>query len=139
MTIATSYFSPFFSFLARFRWPHSAQSPPPYFYFKPQPRLYILLFGHFSLSSSNSLLIRKYTNRLLLITTMLSNPIIMVYKVGDKFDEHKKIIKAKWNVSTTFFFFGLFTFIKTDYVIVQYNNNAMVFEEKLLDEAFLLN
>lgn len=70
---------------------------------------------------------------------MLSNPIIMVYKVGDKFDEHKKIIKAKWNVSTTFFFFGLFTFIKTDYVIVQYNNNAMVFEEKLLDEAFLLN
>lgn len=63
----------------------------------------------------------------------------MVYKVGDKFDEHKKIMKAKWNVSTTFFFFGLFTFIKTDYVIVQYNNNAMVFEEKLLDEAFLLN
>lgn len=63
----------------------------------------------------------------------------MVYKVGDKFDEHKKIMKAKWNASTTFFFFGLFTFMKTDYVIVQDNNNAMVFEEKLLDEAFLLN
>lgn len=62
----------------------------------------------------------------------------MVYKVGDKFDEHKKIMKAKWNASTTFFFFGLFTFMKTDYVIVQDNNNAMVFEEKLLDEAFLL-
>ena len=69
---------------------------------------------------------------------MLSNPIIMVYKVGDKFDEHKNN-ESKMKCKYDIFLFGLFTFMKTDYVIVQYNNNAMVFEEKLLDEAFLLN
>lgn len=44
-------------------------------------------------------------------------------------------MKCKYDI----FFFWLVYIYKTDYVIVQYNNNAMVFEEKLLDEAFLLN